>query len=102
MVITEIKKNIEKILDDNKAQNITCIDLKNKSYNWPMYVENNPINLNPGDILIYKGCEVEHWRDKFIGLNHAQAFLHYNNIDGPFNNKYDGREFLGIPKKHLG
>ena len=32
MVITEIKKNIEKILDDNKAQNITCIDLKNKSY----------------------------------------------------------------------
>ena len=32
MVITEIKKNIEKILDDNKAQNITCINLKNKSY----------------------------------------------------------------------
>ena len=32
MVITEIKKNIEKILDDNKAQNIICIDLKNKSY----------------------------------------------------------------------
>ena len=32
MVITEIKKIIEKILDDNKAQNITCIDLKNKSY----------------------------------------------------------------------
>ena len=32
MVITDIKKNIEKILDDNKAQNIICIDLKNKSY----------------------------------------------------------------------
>ena len=32
MVITEIKKNIEKILDDNKAQNIICINLKNKSY----------------------------------------------------------------------
>ena len=32
MMITEIKKNIEKILDDNKAQNIICIDLKNKSY----------------------------------------------------------------------
>ena len=27
-----IKNNIEKILDDNKAQNIICIDLKNKSY----------------------------------------------------------------------
>ena len=32
MEITKIKKNIEKILDDNKAQNITSINLKNKSY----------------------------------------------------------------------
>ena len=32
MQISEIKKNIEKILDNNKAQNITSIDLKNKSY----------------------------------------------------------------------
>ena len=32
MGIIDIKNNIEKILDDNKAQNIKCIDLKNKSY----------------------------------------------------------------------
>ena len=32
MGIIEIKNYIKKILDDNKAQNITCIDLKNKSY----------------------------------------------------------------------
>ena len=32
MEIMEIKNYIEKILDNNKAQNITCIDLKNKSY----------------------------------------------------------------------
>ena len=32
MKIIEIKNNIEKILDGNKAKNITCIDLKNKSY----------------------------------------------------------------------
>ena len=32
MEVADIKKNIEKILDNNKAQNITCIDLKNKSY----------------------------------------------------------------------
>ena len=32
MEILEIKKNIEKILDNNKANNITTIDLKNKSY----------------------------------------------------------------------
>ena len=32
MEVSEIKKNIEKILDDNKAQSITAINLKNKSY----------------------------------------------------------------------
>ena len=32
MEIIDIKKNIEKILDNNKAQKITCIDLKNKSH----------------------------------------------------------------------
>ena len=32
MKIAEIKKKIEKILDANKAHDITSIDLKNKSY----------------------------------------------------------------------
>ena len=30
MEVSEIKKNIEKILDDNKAKSITSINLKNK------------------------------------------------------------------------
>ena len=32
MKIIDIKRNIEKILDNNKAANITSINLKNKSY----------------------------------------------------------------------
>tara|TARA_B100000123_G_C25472962_1_gene315653 strand:+ start:66 stop:413 length:348 start_codon:yes stop_codon:yes gene_type:complete len=32
MKVSEIKDNIEKILDDNKAKDITSINLKNKSY----------------------------------------------------------------------
>ena len=32
MQINTIKNSIEKILDDNKARNITSINLKNKSY----------------------------------------------------------------------
>ena len=32
MQISDIKKNIEKILDNNKAKSIISIDLKNKSY----------------------------------------------------------------------
>ena len=32
MKVIDIKKNIEKILDNNKAKNIISINLKNKSY----------------------------------------------------------------------
>ena len=32
MKIIDVKKNIEKILDNNKAKDITSINLKNKSY----------------------------------------------------------------------
>ena len=32
MKIIDIKKNIEKILDNNKAKNIVSVNLKNKSY----------------------------------------------------------------------
>ena len=32
MKLVELKNNIEKILDDNKAKNITAINMKNKSH----------------------------------------------------------------------
>ena len=38
-------------------------------------------------------------REPFIGNNHAQVFLHYNNVDGPYgeNCVFDGRPHLGLP-----
>ena len=50
-------------------------------------------------MIVYRGCEIEHWREPFIGQNHAQVFLHYNNVDGPYgtNCVYDGRHHLGLP-----
>lgn len=75
---------------------------KYPDYKWPMWVnsqgEEIPISLNPGDIIIYKGCEIEHWREEFIGLNHAQVFLHYNDANGPYKITNDNRPLLGIPK----
>ena len=57
-----------------------------------------PVNLEPGDMLIYKGCDLFHWREKFEGEHHLQAFLHYNDKNGPYgDNLYDGRENLGLP-----
>jgi len=59
-----------------------------------------PIDLEVGDMLVYSGCELEHWREPFQGNHCAQVFLHYNNVDGPFGtqNKFDKRPLLGIPK----
>ena len=59
-----------------------------------------PIDLDIGDMLVYSGCELEHWREPFEGEHCAQVFLHYNNVDGPFGtqNKFDKRPLLGIPK----
>ena len=59
-----------------------------------------PIDLEVGDMLVYRGCDLAHWREPFKGDNCAQVFLHYNNLDGPFGskNKFDKRPMLGIPK----
>ena len=66
---------------------------------WSIYVEGIKIDLNPGDMLIYAGCELEHWREPFEGNICGQVFLHYNHVDGPFakTNLYDKRPLLGVP-----
>ena len=57
------------------------------------------VDLEPGDMLVYSGCELEHWREEFEGNICGQVFLHYNHVDGPFaqKNVYDGRPMLGLP-----
>ena len=56
--------------------------------------------LKPGDMIIYSGCELEHWREPFEGNLCGQVFLHYNHANGPFakTNLFDKRPLLGIPK----
>jgi len=57
------------------------------------------ITLKPGDMMIYKGMELEHWREPFQGTNCCQVFLHYNQISSPgaIENRFDKRPFLGLP-----
>ena len=58
--------------------------------------EGTPLLLGPGDCLIYRGCEVRHWREAFAGNYQAQAFVHYVDQDGPYAKyKYDTRPMLG-------
>ena len=57
------------------------------------------VDLKPGDMLVYSGCELEHWREKFKGKECVQVFLHYNNrkTPGAKDNMFDKRPHLGLP-----
>ncbi len=55
---------------------------------WPIFLtdledDNHKVILEPGDGLLYLGCELLHWREKFKGTRQSQVFLHYVNMDGP-------------------
>jgi hypothetical protein len=74
---------------------------------WPIYLEPSgkegmkgiKVDLKPGDMLVYSGCELEHWREKFKGEECIQVFLHYNNrkTPGAKDNMFDKRIHLGLP-----
>jgi hypothetical protein len=85
---------------------------------WPIFIEpdetkgkhvegnyvtdNTPgikVDLEPGDMLVYRGNILEHWRDTFEGENCGQVFLHYNDVNtqGAQENMYDKRPHLGLP-----
>ena len=57
------------------------------------------VDLKPGDMMVYKGMELEHWREKFKGKECIQVFLHYNNrkTPGAKENIFDKRPHLGLP-----
>lgn len=68
---------------------------------WMRYKNNEPCSytLNPGDAVVYKGCEARHWRDTFKPdqLN-VQFMLHYVNKNGPHADRvFDTRPNLGFP-----
>ena len=79
---------------------------KGKYKNYVYVSENTSgvqINLAPGDMLIYSGCELEHWREEFKGKDCGQVFLHYNiESETSKENIYDERPFLGLPGSFKG
>lgn len=71
---------------------------------WPLWLESNrqplSITLQPGDMLLYKGRELPHWREPFKGRYWIQAFFHYVDAHGPLASyKFDGRKGLGLAPK---
>lgn len=67
---------------------------------WPLGIESggrdHAVELAPGDLLLYKGAERPHWRDRFDGQFWVQLFLHYVDASGRYTAyKFDGRDYIG-------
>jgi hypothetical protein len=79
-----------------------CIDSADL---WEFYIKDksgkdNVLKLSPGDMCVYSGCELEHWRKPYEGTQQIQCFLHYVNSNGPYQDyKFDKRRMMGIGTK---
>ena len=79
---------------------------------WPIYLDPTTkegqagikVDLDPGDMLIYSGCDLEHWREEFTGKHCGQVFLHYNKTGSKMSkeNQFDRRPFIGLPAYYKG
>ena len=69
---------------------------------WPIFFDEEkciPVSLEVGELAVYKGCDILHWRTPFKGNWHVQVFLHYVDANGPHKDHYkDGRQDFGIQK----
>ena len=68
---------------------------------WPLWVAGpqgeTGVELAPGDALLYRGIECDHWREALEADHLAQVFLHYVDRDGPYRDwKFDRRSSLGV------
>jgi hypothetical protein len=58
------------------------------------------ILLEPGDLCLYRGCDLYHWRPSFEQDWYLQAFLHYVDAEGDYKHRiYDTKPYLGMTKE---
>lgn len=64
---------------------------RSHQYAWPIYMGGRRVDMAEGDAVIYKGCEIEHWRNVCDGPEEyysGQAFLHYVRANGPYASEH--------------
>ena len=94
---------LEKHKDRPSCEYSATICIKKGSIDWPIYFETEDgqevgVELEPGDLIVYKGDHLSHWRDPYQGDRHVQIFVHYIDSEGLYKdtNVYDSRPRLGL------
>lgn len=67
---------------DRPACEISLTINLSKDTEWPIFFERpdkseTSIELEPGDAVLYLGCQADHWRNSFNGKEYTQLFMHY-------------------------
>lgn len=77
-------------------------DFISSNKSWPLQISGvDNIDLDYGDMIIFRGHSMEHWRDRFNGQWFVSAILGYVDQNGPYAfQKFDQRAMLGV--KHVG
>lgn len=90
---------LHKHLDRPACEYSMTLCLENNPKPWAIFMEGQEVILNKGDLVVYKGCDVIHWRETLVeDTEVTQVFLHYVDQDGPYAEwKYDKRPMLGVP-----
>ena len=71
---------------------------------WPIWIKDyagksHEVSLDQGDMVVYHGTELEHWREEFEGDTQYQLFMHYVDSEGEYKDRvFDGRSNLGLKK----
>lgn len=76
------------------------LDHDSSSIIWPIVMgDSSNIIIEKGDAVVYKGCEIEHYRESYKGNWQTQAFFHFVDAEGPFkDHAFDGRDSLAAKK----
>jgi hypothetical protein len=77
---------------------------RSHNYAWPIYMGNKRFDIAEGDAVLYKGCDVEHWRnvcDGPEGYYSGQAFLHYVRKNGQYADEFGDLKNRNIDRNHF-
>ena len=73
-------------IDRPACEYSVTLNIFNERETWDIYMDGDPVTLESGDAVIYKGCDVKHWRDECSSTTY-QVFFHYVDADGEFANE---------------
>ncbi|MAL46751.1 hypothetical protein [Hyphomonas sp.] len=92
--------DLKKHTDRPSCEYSVTVKISSCGVKWPIFMAGAEMELEDGDAVIYKGCDLEHWREEFKGDWHSQVFIHYVNKNGPHREWFkDKRVMLGTLKQ---